>query len=243
MLRAEAARLACESGTSFGRAVVPEVCSSSAVSPLDAGPGRPAESALDAASRNPPAALVRSSWITPDPQFGRGLGGHATGRAFHDERTGFEAMQGVPELALAQWRDSGARPQRPMTPPPRRRLPCEARCRGPSATASPRPAPLRLSVSAVPAARSRSCPVAQARSALLDQRGRSGRMPVQQSGDRRGFVRILGVHQGGVGTAALKPSKYSRPGPATRSRGPRALPLPRSSRPTCVPPGAFRRHR
>ena len=40
MLRAEAARLRLLSGTIFGRAVVPEVCSTSAMSSGSAGPGR-----------------------------------------------------------------------------------------------------------------------------------------------------------------------------------------------------------
>jgi hypothetical protein len=39
MFRADAARFACDSGTIFGRAVVPEVCSTSAISPAVAGPG------------------------------------------------------------------------------------------------------------------------------------------------------------------------------------------------------------
>ena len=38
MLRAEAQTLACVSGTIFGREVVPEVCSTSAISPACAGP-------------------------------------------------------------------------------------------------------------------------------------------------------------------------------------------------------------
>ena len=55
MLRAEFQMLACDSGTIFGREVVPDVCRMRATSSGSAGPGRDAAPIEEPESRNAPA--------------------------------------------------------------------------------------------------------------------------------------------------------------------------------------------
>ena len=92
ILSAEVATLCCDSGTIFGREVVPEVCRISAMSSGLAKPGRAAEPCCPPESVKPPALAFASgvSVRTAMPEFLRRVDGRGGAARFDDERLGAE---------------------------------------------------------------------------------------------------------------------------------------------------------